>query len=281
MSGSNHAKSLINLDRYPVGSIDELNTAKGKTFTKKCAATYRETGLCALPEFIVPKALIQLSQEAQLATKDAYFCDNTHNAYLTDSAPNSDQSDVHQRLEKTFVGSVPYDKIRHSELNQLYLFEPLKEFIRRVLAKEKLYRFADPLGACSINVFVDGGCHGWHFDESEFTVTLMLQAPTQGGHFEYVPGIRGNSNEAQLLEATLNGSRDEVVELPFTPGTLLIFAGQQTLHRVTAVTGPKPRLVPVLCYAEEPDLKNSPEVRTLFWGRTAEEHPVIGTNHEA
>ena len=281
MSEPSQAKLLINLDRYPIGSIEDLNTPEGKTFTEKCAKTYRETGLCALPEFVVPKALTQLSQEAQLATKDAYFCNNTHNAYLTDSASNSDQNDVHKRLEKTFVGSVPYDKIQQSDLNQLYLFDPLKEFIRRVLGKEKLYRFADPLGACSINVFVDGGCHGWHFDESEFTVTLMLQAPTQGGNFEYAPGIRGNKDEARLLGETLDGSRDQVVELPFTPGTLLIFAGQQTLHRVTAVTGPKPRLVPVLCYAEEPDLKNSAEVRTLFWGRTAEEHLVTGTSHEA
>ena len=37
------------------------------------------------------------------------------------------------------------------------------------LAEEANGCIGDPLGACSVNVFVDGGEHGWHFDESEFT----------------------------------------------------------------------------------------------------------------
>ena len=57
----------------------------------------------------------------------------------------------------------------------------------------------------------------------------------------------------------------------FTPGTLLIFGGQKTIHRVTEVKGTRPRLVPVLCYSVVPDLKNSDEVRKLFWGRTGRE----------
>ena len=59
----------------------------------------------------------------------------------------------------------------------------------------------------------------------------------------------------------------KIVTLPFTPGTLLIFGGQKTLHRVTRVHGPRPRLVPVLCYSEAPGMQNSPAVRKLFWGR--------------
>ena len=117
-------------------------------------------------------------------------------------------------------------------------------------------------------MFVDGGEHGWHFDESEFTVTLMLQAPETGGAFEYVPQIRGRADEKDIVGRVLDGDRNGVVELPFTAGTLLIFGGNQTLHRVTRVGGKRARLVPVLCYAEEPDLVNSESVRQLFWGRT-------------
>ena len=36
---------------------------------------------------------------------------------------------------------------------------------------------------------------------------------------------------------------------------------------MTQVKGKTPRLVPVLCYAETPDHKNSEQVRELFWGR--------------
>ena len=125
------------------------------------------------------------------------------------------------------------------------------------------------MGACSINVYVDGGEHGWHFDESKFTITLLLQQPDEGGLFEYVPQIRGLDNEKEIVQGVLDGSRQGVMQLPFTPGTLLVFAGSQTIHRVTRVSGPIPRLVPILCFGETPDLVNSEEVRKLFWGRTA------------
>ena len=40
--------------------------------------------------------------------------------------------------------------------------------------------------------------------------------------------------------------RSQVVEWPFSASTLLIFGGQQTLHRVTRVSGNHLRLAPVL-----------------------------------
>lgn len=254
------ARAMVNLDRYPIHQPLE---PAGREFVTNCRQEYIETGLCILPDFIRPAALTALANEAEEMRSDAFFCKSTHNAYLT----NTDNDSEHQ--EQTFVGSVPYDKIpSKSRLNTLYQWDPLKDLIGQVLGKETFYRFADPFGACSINVFVDGGEHGWHFDESEFTVTLMLQKPERGGAFEYVPRIRGLSDEKAIVDDVLAGAKDRVVELPFTAGTLLIFGGRQTLHRVSRVTGDKPRLVPVLCYSEQPDAVNSETVRELFWGRT-------------
>ena len=262
------AKDMVNLSRYP---IHDLESSAGQEFAEKCKLEYLQTGLCALPEFVIPGALQLLASEANDFSQDAFFCRNTHNAYLTSDDQNLDAKDVRRRQEETYVGSVAYDLIPETAaLRELYLWNPLKNFIAFVLGKKKLHRFSDTLGACSINVFVDGGEHGWHFDESEFTVTLMLQPPISGGLFEYVPMIRGHGDEHAIVQQTLDGQRQRVVQLPFTAGTLLIFGGQKTLHRVTKVTGDKPRLVPVLCFSEDPELKNSDEVRKLFWGRTGE-----------
>jgi hypothetical protein len=264
---------IVNLDRYPVDRIDR---GEGLAFARQCKQHYDETGLCMLPGFVTDPALDLLAEESEAYLQHAFFCDNTHNAYLTEEKhghkdehnDNDDGDDVTRRQQKTFVGSVPYDRLpRSSALNLLYQWDPLKDFIGHVLGKQTFHRFADPLGACSVNVFVDGGQHGWHFDESEFTVTLMLQAPHQGGDFEYVPRIRGLDNEKDIVRSVLDGGRDNVVKLPFTPGTLLIFGGRQTLHRVTTVSGEQPRLVPVLCYSETPGKQNSESVRKLFWGR--------------
>ncbi len=260
------AARMVNLDRYPIEAPDSTG---GAAFARGCRRRFLEDGLCLLPEFIRPEALEVLVDEASRCIGDAWFCRSTHNVYLTRNDPGVPPGDVARRQERTFVGSVPYDRIGDdSSLRRLYRWEPLKHFVGAVLGKPRLHRFADPLGACSVNVFVDGGEHGWHFDESEFTVTLMLQAPESGGSFEYVPRIRGSGDERETVAAVLDGARDRVRTLPFTAGALLIFGGRQTLHRVTRTGGSRPRLVPVLAYAERPGLVNSDAVRILFWGRT-------------
>lgn len=264
------AAHLVNLERYP---IDDATSAGDAAFVRVCRHRFVEDGLCILPDFIRPAALEVLAEEASGCAGEAWFCNGTHNVYLTQGETRTPAGDVARRQERTYVGSVPYDRIgADSSLRRLYLWDPLKDFIGAVLGKSRLHRFADPLGACSVNVFVDGGEHGWHFDESEFSVTLMLQAPESGGSFEYVPRIRGNEDEKVIVAAVLDGDRAPVRELPFTAGTLLIFGGRQTLHRVTRVGGTRPRLVPVLTYAERPGLTNSETVRKLFWGRTGTEN---------
>lgn len=268
--------AMIDLSRYP---LSDLSDTASLAFANQCRQQYQQTGLCMLPGFIQSTALQTLSEEASSFSSKAYFCKSSHNAYLDGGDSGVSKNDVSNRQEQTFVGSVAYDCIPDgSSLKQLYQWDPLKDFIGHVLGKSPFYRFADPFGACSINVFVDGGEHGWHFDESEYTVTLMLQAPDEGGAFEYVPKIRGLKNEKEIVGRVLDGDRAGVVDLPFTAGTLLIFGGNQTLHRVTRVSGSKSRLVPVLCYAEEPDLVNSESVRQLFWGRSGPQSttPVSG-----
>ena len=268
------AARMVNLRRYPIDDPESEGCAE---LVRACRDRFVAEGLCMLPEFIRPQALEILVEEANGRVGDAWFCDGTHNVYLTENGGSPHDSgvpagDVAGRQERTFVGSIPYDRIgEDSSLRRLYLWDPLKDFIRAVLGKSRLHRFADPLGACSVNVFVDGGGHGWHFDESEFSVTLMLQAPESGGSFEYVPRIRGCEEERTIVGALLDGDRGNVLELPFTAGALLVFGGRQTLHRVTRVSGTRPRLVPVLAYAERPGLTNSKEVRRLFWGRTGTE----------
>lgn len=266
--------NLVDLTKYP---MEHIQSGAGLDFANECRQKYEQTGLCMLPGFVNEDALETLVNESSAYLDHAYFCDSTHNAYLDEKGCEGNDL-VSRRQEKTYVGSVPYDKIsRDSILSHLYQWDSLKNFIGHVLGKEPFYRFADPFGACSVNVFVDGGVHGWHFDESEFTVTLMLQAPESGGEFEYVPLIRGLENEKDIINRILDGDRSEVVQLPFTPGTLLVFGGRQTLHRVSQISGERPRLVPVLCFSEKSNMENSESVRKLFWGRAG---PDTNASHE-
>lgn len=267
--GTGDTMNMIDLERYP---LDQFDAPDGQAFVAECRHRYETEGLCLLQGFIVPDALDVLAAEADSVSDKAYFCESEHSAYLETEEEVAANGGDDRPFEKTRVGSVAYDLLpAESTLRTLYKWPPLKDFIAGVIGKDGLHYLADPLGACSINVFRDGGQHGWHFDESEFTVTLMLQQPDVGGAFEYLPMIRGRKDESDQIKCAIDANNDDVRHLPFTPGTLSIFNGRDTLHRVTRVEGERFRLVPVLCYSTQPDQMNSPTVRKMFWGR---EEPV-------
>jgi len=70
------------------------------------------------------------------------------------------------------------------------------------------------------------------------------------------------------VRKVLLGDPGAVVRLPTRPGTLAVFRGQHALHRVTPVSGPRPRINSVLTYGEDPGMKLSPLTQELFYGRT-------------
>eukprot|EP00039_Didymoeca_costata_P008458 m.112548 g.112548 ORF g.112548 m.112548 type:complete len:193 (-) comp14092_c0_seq5:68-646(-) len=153
--------------------------------------------------------------------------------------------------------------------------------LNRVILGEPrlLYPLEDHIGACTVNVYKGGDNHFWHFDESPFSVTLMLQTPEQGGEFEAISSVRTGIREvspASLLgnipSTTRLTEKDDPAPpgtqtLPFDVGTLSVFAGRETLHRVKKVVGTRRRLVAVMCFSDKPGVRNSEETRLRFWGR--------------
>ena len=77
--------SLINTDTYP---ITNLSSDHGVECIKRCHNEFTSNGLCVLPDFIRPDTLSLLADQANQNLDDAYFCSNSHNAYLTN--PNNE-----------------------------------------------------------------------------------------------------------------------------------------------------------------------------------------------
>ena len=71
----------------------------------------------------------------------------------------------------------------------------------------------------------------------------------------------------EAVRAVLDGSSDRVVQLEMTPGTLLIFEGRHSIHRVSAIHGPTPRLVGLLAYDTKPGTCSSELLRLARYGR--------------
>jgi hypothetical protein len=67
----------------------------------------------------------------------------------------------------------------------------------------------------------------------------------------------------------LAGKRDRVVTLPMTPGTLLVFAGRYSIHRVSPIAGTTSRLVALLGYDTKPGTMSSELLKEVRYGRVS------------
>jgi len=57
--------------------------------------------------------------------------------------------------------------------------------------------------------------------------------------------------------------------LPMTPGTLLVFAGRNSLHRVSPIRGTTPRLVALFGYDTAAGTMSSELLKAVRYGRVA------------
>lgn len=255
----------IDLDRYP---IDRLDGAA--VWVDDLRARLEDEGILELSGFLRPEALVAIRTEARAVAGQAYFCEHRHNVYLAEDDPALSEEHPRNRKVLTDKGNVAMDRIpADGPLRRLYDWAPLRDFIAWVQGVPLLYPYGDPLAALMINVNRPGEALGWHYDNSDFAVTLMIDPGEAGGGFEYVYNSRtGDAAEAARVSAVLDGDRSHVTVTHPAPGTLTIFRGRQSLHRVTPPDGATSRLVGVLSYAEEPNVTMSAYAQELFHGRT-------------
>ena len=284
----------VDLSKYP---IHDLDSPEGRALVAKGRAAIAETGCASFPGFLRPEVTAAAAKEAATVAPDAFVTDAWHNAYqIPDPDASLPEDHVRNLKMRTRVASTAYDEL-DGPLRDLYTYDGLVDFVSAIVSND-LHRLADPLGACSINIFRPGWHHAWHFDESEFTTTLCLQQAEEGGEFEFTPPLRESQDdlaegpvsrivkERSGYEPLVSGSDHEgqgvvahselppIATAPFEPGTLQIFAGRYSLHHVKSIPEhpgiTKDRLVAVLCFASEPGLINSPSVQEMFWGRTVQ-----------
>ena len=84
-----------------------------------------------------------------------------------------------------------------------------------------------------------------------------------------VPRLRDAQHENyDDVAATFAGERSRVVTLAMTPGTLLIFEGRNSLHRVSPIEGETLRHVGLLAYDTMATTISSELLREIRYGRT-------------
>lgn len=260
-------EDTVDLDRYP---IHELDGARGRELVAWCRDQLHADGCCTLAGFLRPDAVTAMIQVSEDEKEKAWASDQSHNVYFTEPATDRPATDPRAHLERSAKHGLAYDCIpADAPVRQLYESDALVRFVAAALGKPVLFRSADPLDAFQITRFYPGEELGWHFDNSEFSVTIMYQMPDAGGVFEYVPGLRTDADEnyAGVADVLSGRAAASVKVQPTAPGTFALFHGHLSLHRVTYVRGTRPRINSVLTYGEHPGMRLKPMTSKQFYGR--------------
>lgn len=260
---------LIDLGRYPIGTPDAAAIAA------TLHADLEAKGVAILPGFLRPEAVEAFAGEARSLLKLAHREDAWGTPYL--ALPEEGYPDGHPRrtTSQSITWVMAYDLLpAHSAVRALYEWDPLMEFLASVLGRGRLFRYADPLGAVNLTSMVEGDVQGWHYDSTDFVVSIGVQSSRGGGHFECAPMIRSETDERyEDVADVLRGESDRVEIYPLTPGTMMIFHGRHSLHRVSPVEGEVPRYVALFAYDTKPGTDSSELLKLIRYGRTQSPPP--------
>lgn len=239
-------------------------------FIADCRNRLEADGVVTIPGFLRRDAVSALVAEAEEQAHNAYFTSSTHNVYLTQPDPELGADHVFNRQITSSKGCITTDQVpAGSGLHLIYGAADFQRFIAAIVGTPALFEYADPLSSINVHYAAEGQELGWHFDNSSFAVTLLLQAPVAGGEFQYVRDLR-DADQGELnfegVGDVLDGSRP-VETLDITPGTLVLFRGRNSMHRVTPTIGDRTRILVVLAYNTEPGIALSEAARMTFYGR--------------
>jgi len=258
--------NCIDLARYPV---DDLDSPAGRALLARCRAMMRDTGACELPGFITADALPRMAEESRQMMHKAHAFRGLVTPYLEVPDMTLPPEHVRRQFGRTATEVIAGDLVPPDHLTRrLYAWDPLMEFIGAVLGHARLYRYACEMAALNVVGMKAGDELCWHFDQCDFVTSLAIVAPEAGGEFVYVPHLRSatDENEAAVLDI-LHAKDRRGTLVAMTPGTLLIFAGRHSLHRVMPIEGDTTRIVALFSHDTKPGTAPSPIAKLVRYGR--------------
>ncbi|HUS53908.1 MAG TPA: 2OG-Fe(II) oxygenase [Thermohalobaculum sp.] len=259
---------ILDLDRYP---LDQPGSPQWRALVDRCKADLARDGMYNLEGLMRPGAVRHAAAEVTpVLDTSAFTHKRSHNVYFRKSVPGLAPDHPALKLFETSNQTICADQIPESLLVQLYNWPHLAGFIAATMDKPVLHPMDDPIACANVMRYTASEALNWHFDRSEFTTTLLLQAPLGGGAFEYRTGLRSDDDpNYDGVARMLRGDDGEVHSFAAEAGTLNVFRGKNTAHRVTPVVGPVDRIVAVFSYYETPGVRFSDEERIGFYGRAA------------
>uniref|UniRef100_A0A0G4H984 Fe2OG dioxygenase domain-containing protein n=1 Tax=Chromera velia CCMP2878 TaxID=1169474 RepID=A0A0G4H984_9ALVE len=265
--------SIVDLDKYPLTSPESPEYA---ALIQRCKEKIAEIGSVSFPGFIredfvtlMAKQVDNLPSHQRMEVLSPWGTSQEFMKKL-ELEKGGEIGENHALNYKTVqnVWAVAADCIpTESIVNRVYEWEPLKAFLAEVLGVQRLFPFGDEFQKLNVMYMRDSGSRCWHFDGSDFVVTMMVQPAEQGGEFEFVPFIREPNGEERYSEyaKVFRGEVPTRVSKS-EAGTLNLFCGNRSLHRVRCVYGGRKRILAVLSYDSVEGRKGTPLKNVSLYG---------------
>jgi hypothetical protein len=257
---------ILDLARYP---LDKPGSPAWLKLVQHCQDELAREGMFNLEGFMKPEALKRAMTEVRPVMETLSFVHKRrHNIYFRKEVPGIADGHPAMNILETINHTVCADQISQSVVLWIYEWPQFAVFLGAVMGKDMLYPMRDALARANVMCYRDGEALNWHFDRSEFTTTILLQAPSAGGEFEYRKDTRSEGNpNFDCVARVLRGEDQDVRRLQLDAGTLNVFRGVNTMHRVTPCKGPNERYIAVLSYFDRPGVTFSKEEQMGFYGR--------------
>ena len=246
------------------------STYNDEFFTK--GSNYRESleknGILIFKSFISNSGLNLLQKEASDLKESAFRSSSEYNVYISEYDNAFSADSPRNRIMSTSKKCIPNDLIPNQSILQKIYDSPLvRSFFLDLLDKDELHPYEDPLSSININYYDKGDALGWHFDNSDYTITLLVKNCIKGGVYEFFNDMRYKNDKEdydlveKILDKKVKGTRVNSIE-----GDLMIFKGNKSIHQVTAVEEGE-RILVTFNYNEESGVSLSEQSRKTFFGR--------------
>ena len=230
--------------------------------------TLNEKGILIFNSFIGPDGLKTLQNEANDLKEQSYRSSSEYNVYISEYDNAFSKDSPRNRIMSTSKKCIPNDLIPNQSILQKIYDSPLvRSFFLDLLDKDELHPYEDPLSSININYYDKGDALGWHFDNSDYTITLLIKNCSKGGIYEFFNDMRYKNDKEdydlveKILDKKVKGTRVNSIE-----GDLMIFKGNKSIHQVTAVEEGE-RILVTFNYNEESGVSLSEQSRKTFFGR--------------
>ena len=267
---------LVDLDRYP---IHRLDTPAGDALISDCRREMREVGACVLPGFLRGDAVD--AAVVEIEGVDTYRRTARQSAYGDPPPDHLPADHVHRRLWDQTIDVVAGDQFdEDGPLPVLRSHPAMTSFLASALERPAVHPFADPFQGINAVVLEPGHEHAWHYDLSDYVVTILLRPPECGREFEFAPFIRGpqipgvvGGRDGRVWDERYDdiarlfaGDWEPTHVTALDAGDLKLFNGERSMHRVRRAEGATTRDVAVLSYDDEPGSTSTEDINAVLYG---------------